>query len=74
MRVNYAILFVSDMERSLIFYRDVLGMPVHFTSPGWTEFVTEGATLALHLGDAASAAVGNTGISQGRPSHECRPS
>lgn len=48
MRVNYAIIFVSDMMRSVSFYRDVLGLPLKFESPGWTEFATEGATLALH--------------------------
>lgn len=49
MRVNYAIVFVSDMSRSVAFYRDVVGIPLKFESPEWTEFVTEGATLALHL-------------------------
>ena len=48
MRVNYVIVFVSDMKRSVAFYRDVLGLPLKFESPGWTEFNTEGATLALH--------------------------
>ncbi len=48
MRVNYAIVFVSDMKRSVAFYRDVLGLPLKFESPGWTEFSTEGSTLALH--------------------------
>jgi lactoylglutathione lyase len=48
MRINYAIIFVSDMQRSVAFYRDVLGLPLRFESPGWTEFATDGATLALH--------------------------
>jgi lactoylglutathione lyase len=48
MRVNYAIVYVSDMARAVAFYRDVLGLPLKFESPGWTEFATEGATLALH--------------------------
>jgi catechol 2,3-dioxygenase-like lactoylglutathione lyase family enzyme len=30
------------------FYRDVFGIHLKFESPGWTEFVTDGATLALH--------------------------
>jgi len=49
-RVNYAIVFVSDMSRSVAFYRDAVGLPLRFESPGWTEFATEGATLALHAG------------------------
>ncbi len=48
MRVNYAIVFVSDMQRSVAFYRDVLELPLRFESPHWSEFATEGATLALH--------------------------
>jgi lactoylglutathione lyase len=42
MRVSYAIVFVSDMQRSVAFYRDVIGLPLQFQSPGWTEFATEG--------------------------------
>ena len=49
MRVNYAIIFVSDMDRSVTFYRDVIGMPLKFASSHWTEFATDGATWALHL-------------------------
>ena len=48
MRVSYAIVFVSDMSRSVAFYRDVIGLPLRFESPHWTEFATDGATLALH--------------------------
>lgn len=47
-RVEYAMIFVSDMKRAVPFYRDVLGLPLKFESPVWTEFATEGATLALH--------------------------
>lgn len=49
MRVNYAIVFVSDMESSIEFYRDIIGLPLKFQSPHWTEFDTSGATLALHV-------------------------
>ena len=55
MRVNYAIVFVSDMKRSVEFYRDVLGLPLKFETPGWTEFATDGATLALHACGEADA-------------------
>ncbi len=56
MRLSYAIVFVSDMARSVAFYRDTLGIPLKFETQGWTEFATEGATLALHksLGQGAS--------------------
>jgi lactoylglutathione lyase len=52
MRLSYAIVFVSDMGRSVAFYRDIIGLPLKFESPGWTEFATQGATLALHASEA----------------------
>ena len=55
-RLNHAVLYVRDVEASVAFYRDVLGLPLKFESPGWTEFATEGATLALHKGEKAGPA------------------
>jgi lactoylglutathione lyase len=55
MRLSYAIIFVSNMQRSVAFYRDILGLPLRFESPGWSEFATEGATLALHAADRTAA-------------------
>jgi catechol 2,3-dioxygenase-like lactoylglutathione lyase family enzyme len=69
-RVNYAIVFVSDMKRSVPFYRDSLGLPLRFESPGWTEFATDGATLALHA--SGPAALGATGPGP-EPAGRCRP-
>ena len=54
MRVNYAIVFASDMKQSISFYRDVLGLPLRFQSPEWTEFATAGATLALHASEGSN--------------------
>ena len=70
MRVNYAIVFVSDMKRAVSFYRDVLGLPLKFQSPGWTEFATGGATLALHLSEGANPDKDNGGQT---PAGRCRP-
>ena len=58
MQVNYAIVFVGDMKRAVSFYRDVIGLPLRFESPGWTEFATDGATLALHLTEGADTPPG----------------
>ncbi len=70
MRLNYAIVFVSDMQRSIAFYRDTVGLPLRFESPYWTEFATEGATLALH----ASEAVGSERDNPSQvPAGRCRP-
>ena len=48
MKLNYAIKFVGDMDRAVKFYRDVLGLPLKFESPGWSEFATGETTLGLH--------------------------
>jgi lactoylglutathione lyase len=53
---GYSIVFVSDMQRAIEFYRDVLGLPLRFESPEWTEFDTPGTTLALHRADSPSSA------------------
>ena len=47
-KVDYTIVFVSDMKKAVQFYRDALGLPLKFESPGWSEFDTQGTTLALH--------------------------
>ena len=54
MKVNYVIVFVSDMNRSVSFYRDVIGISLNFETPEWTKFATEGATLALHKSDGSN--------------------
>ena len=47
-RLTYVMKFVSDMDAAVAFYRDVVGLPVKFTSPEWSEFATGETTLALH--------------------------
>jgi len=48
MKLSYAIKFVSDMDKAVAFHRDVLGLPLKFESPFWSEFATGDTTLALH--------------------------
>ena len=78
MRVSYTIVFVSDMKRSVAFYRDVVGLPLKFDSPEWSEFATEGATFALHKADGGPASAGPSqdDSSADEPAHRagsCRP-
>jgi lactoylglutathione lyase len=47
-RLSYIIEFVADMDRGIRFYRDVIGLPLKFQSPEWSEFATGEVTLALH--------------------------
>ncbi len=70
MRLNHAIVFVSDMTRSVAFYKDVIGLPLKFESPAWTEFATDGATLALHETKGANP---DSESSQEVPAGRCRP-
>jgi lactoylglutathione lyase len=49
-QIDYTMVIVSDMDRSVEFYRDKLGIPLKFQSPEWTEFQTGATTLALHSG------------------------
>ena len=48
---EYLVVYVSDMQRSVAFYRDLVGLPLKFTTPGWSELETGSITLALHRGN-----------------------
>jgi lactoylglutathione lyase len=65
-RLSYAIVFVSDMTRSVAFYRDVTGLPLRFESPGWSEFDTGGATLALHAAEGQGTGEAGKDLRPGR--------
>ena len=47
-KVGAVILLVSDMEKSVKFYRDVLRLPIKSQSEDWTEFFNTGTVIALH--------------------------
>ncbi len=59
-RIGYAIFFVSDLERSIRFYRDVIGLPFRFSSESYAEFATEGAKFALFAKHAVPELIGRT--------------
>jgi len=50
-RLEVVYLYVSDMERSLAFYRDLLGVPLEADAndPNWAEARLDGVRFALHL-------------------------
>jgi len=52
--VNYILIVVSDMDRSIHFYQDVLGLKMKLHSDMWSEFDTGRTTLALHGGGQGS--------------------
>ena len=47
-KLSHIIEFVADMDRAVKFYRDVIGLPLKFESPAWSEFATGEITFALH--------------------------
>ncbi len=47
-KVGSVILLVSDMKRSIDFYKNTLGLPLKNSSSDWAEFFKDGTTLALH--------------------------
>ena len=49
-KMDYVMITVSNMARSVAFYKDKLGIPMKFGTPEWTEFQTGTTTLALHGG------------------------
>ena len=55
-KLNYVIEFVADMDRAVKFYRDTVGLPLKFQSPGWSEFATGETTLGLHPASEKNAA------------------
>jgi lactoylglutathione lyase len=61
-RVGYVILFVADLERSVAFYRDVIGLPFKLQGDGYVEFATQGARFGLYdrnrLGELTGQATG----------------
>ena len=48
---------VSDLKKSVAFYRDVLGIPLKYEAEDWAEFATLGTRLALKAGAPPIAAI-----------------
>ena len=48
LKLSQVIEFVADIDGAVKFYRDVIGLPLKFQSPGWSEFVTGETSLAIH--------------------------
>ncbi len=47
-KIGTVILLVSDMKRSIDFYKNTLDLPLKTSSHDWAEFFKDGTTLALH--------------------------
>jgi lactoylglutathione lyase len=69
-RVGYVILFVADLERSVAFYRDVIGVPFRLRGDGYVEFATEGARFGLYDRNRLGALTGQDSTTPNRPGGE----
>ena len=45
--LGYVVLFVEDLDRTLSFYVDKVGLPVRFKDEGYAELAVEGTKFAL---------------------------
>jgi predicted enzyme related to lactoylglutathione lyase len=61
-KVGAVILLVSNMEKSIRFYKDTLGIPIKTKSKDWTEFFNRDTVLALHPAKKKSKIKTGSGI------------
>ncbi len=47
-KLSTIMVIVKDMGRSVKFYRDVLGLPLEYESPHWSQFDVGNIKLGLH--------------------------
>lgn len=47
-KLGLIMVVVSDMQRSIAFYRDVLGLKLQFESPEWTQLDAGNVGVGLH--------------------------
>ena len=69
-RLGYVILFVADLERSVAFYRDVIGVPFRLEGDGYVEFATQGARFGLYDRNRLGELTGHDPERPGRPGGE----
>jgi lactoylglutathione lyase len=64
MRVSHVIRYVEDLERSIAFYRDVLGIAFRFSEHGYAEF-DAGVKLGLYERARLPTLIGTRGQAPG---------
>src|SRR5262245_18770138 len=61
-RIGYVILYVAELEVSVGFYRDVVGLAYMFTDAGYAEFEAGGVRFALYERRRAEWLTGRDGV------------
>jgi lactoylglutathione lyase len=69
-QLGYVILFVGDLERSVAFYRDVIGVPFKLSGDGYAEFATRGTRFGLYDRNRLDELTGQGPEAPGRPGGE----
>ena len=57
-RLDYTVLIVADLDRSLDFYIDILGIPLGHRSGGYAQLRTGPTRLSLYTRDAMAQTLG----------------
>ncbi|WP_034267897.1 VOC family protein [Haloechinothrix halophila] len=60
-RIDYVIWYVESLQRSVAFYRDVLGMEVRIEGDGYVEFAMDNTKFALFERGKLTDLIGQTG-------------
>ena len=68
-RLDYVILYVEDLERSIAFYRDVIGFSLKLRGDGYAELATENVKFGLFERSKLPELIGR-GASRGGPQGE----
>jgi lactoylglutathione lyase len=69
-QVGYVILFVGDLERSVAFYQDVVGLELRVAGDGYVEFATGGCKFGLYQRDRLGELTGREVIGPNNPGGE----
>jgi len=64
-KLTTIVLIVKDMERSVAFYRDIVGLKVEMHTPYWSSLSAGNITLGLHPESAHAKATPGMGCSFG---------
>ena len=59
-RVGNVILAVKDLDRSIAFYHEIIGLPIKMQRRTWVDLGTTGALLSLHPASLAAEHAGGS--------------
>ena len=59
-RVGNVILAVKDLDKSIAFYHDIIGLPIKNQRRSWVDLGTSGALLSLHPASLTAEHIGSS--------------